>query len=102
MSLPQDYLNSSRQETFEKLKTILENLLKIYKEKKGVDKPQINLETDLIKELGVDSLESLDLMNAIEEEFQVSPNMNEANTKQKVYQIVDYILELNERKKVKR
>lgn len=102
MSLPQDYLNSSRQEAFEKLKAILENLLKVYKEKKGADRPQINLETDLIKELGVDSLESLDLMNAIEEEFQVSPNMNEANTKQKVYQIVDYILELGERKKAKR
>lgn len=91
-----------REEVFERLKILLTNLLKIYKERKIEDRPKLSLETDLIDELGVDSLESLDLMNAIEEEFHVSPNMNEANSKRKIHQIVDYILELTQRKNVKR
>ncbi len=91
-----------REEVFETLKKMLTNLLKIYREKKVEDRPNLTMETDLIDELGVDSLESLDLMNAIEEEFQVSPNMNEANSKTKIGQIVDYILELKERKSIKR
>ena len=92
----------SREDVFERLKVVITNLLKIYKEKKTEDRPKLTLNTDLIEELGVDSLESLDLMNAIEEEFQVSPNMNEANSKRKIHQIVDYIIELKQRKSVKR
>ena len=91
-----------QEEAFERLKVLLTNLLKIYREKKIEDRPKLTLETDLIDELGVDSLESLDLMNAIEEEFQVSPNMNEVNSKTKIGQIVDYILELQTRKNIKR
>ena len=93
---------AERQETFDRLKVLLANLLKIYKEKKPEQRPNLTMSTDLIEELGVDSLESLDLMNAIEEEFQVSPNMNEANSKKKIHQIVDYILELKDRKSSRR
>jgi acyl carrier protein len=93
---------SEKEEIFERLKGLLVNLLKIYREKKVEDRPKLTLDTDLIVELGVDSLESLDLMNAIEEEFQVSPNMNEANSKTKIGQIVDYIIELKARKSIKR
>ncbi len=89
-------------DVFNRLKILLTNLLKVYKEKKIENSPQISLNTDLIVDLGVDSLESLDLMNAIEEEFQVSPNMNEANSKRTVHQIVDYIVELKQRKSIRR
>lgn len=95
-------ISAEREEIFERLKVVITNLLKIYKETRPEERPKLTLNTDLIDELGVDSLESLDLMNAIEEEFQVSPNMNEANSKRKIHQIVDYIIELKERKNVKR
>lgn len=91
-----------REETFERVKKILENLLKVFREKKVENRPKLTWNTDLIEELGVDSLESLDLMNAIEEEFQVSPNLNEANSKRKIVQIVDYIIELQGKKAIKR
>ena len=94
--------DQNREEIFERLKAVLTNLLKIFKEERPELRPKLTLNTDLIDELGVDSLESLDLMNAIEEEFQVSPNMNEANSKRKIHQIVDYIIELKQRKSVKR
>ncbi|MDP3981053.1 MAG: phosphopantetheine-binding protein [Chlamydiota bacterium] len=90
-----------RKEIFERLKNVLITLLKIMREKKNENRPNIEWKTDLIDELGVDSLESIDLMNAIEEEFQVSPSLNEANSKRTVEQIVDYILELEDQKSMK-
>lgn len=91
-----------RKEVFEKLSKVLSNLLKIFREKDLQKRPQLDWGTDLMDDLGVDSLESMDLMNAIEEEFQVSPNLEEANSKRKLSQIVDYIIELQEQKRIKR
>src|SRR3990167_1061045 len=90
-----------RKEVFERLKKVLITMLKIMREKKPENRPKIEWDTDLIDHLGVDSLESIDLMNAIEEEFQVSPSLNEANSKKTVSQIVDYILELEDQKSMK-
>ena len=91
-----------REDVFSRVQKILIGLLKIYREKKIEDRPQINWDTDLVNDLGVDSLEILDLMNALEEEFQISPNLSEANTKTKIYQVVDYILSLLARKNAKK
>ena len=90
-----------REEIFKRLKIVLINMLKIMREKKEENRPPLNWNTDLIEDLGVDSLESMDLMNAIEEEFQVSPNLNEANTRRTISQIVDYILELEAQKNMR-
>ena len=89
---------NKRQEVFERFKVILMDLLRVFHEEKPEDQPKIEWDTDVIDDLGVDSVETLDLMNAIEEEFKVNPNLSEANTKRKVHQIVDYIIELHERK----
>lgn len=86
-----------KEEVYDRLKALLTRLLKIMKEVKPEDRPELTWKTDLVDDLGVDSLETLDLMNAIEEEFQVSPNLNEANSKRKIRQVVDYIIELSER-----
>ncbi len=90
-----------REEIYQRLKLVLTNMLKIMQEKKPENRPKLEWSTDLIKDLGVDSLESMDLMNAIEEEFQVSPNLNEANSRTTISQIVDYILELVDQKSMR-
>ena len=91
-----------RQEVFDRLKKVLTALLKIFRERDIQKRPRLDWGTDLVDDLGVDSLESMDLMNAIEEEFQVSPNLEEANSKRKLSQIVDYIIVLQEHKKIRR
>ena len=91
-----------RQEVFDRLKKVLTALLKIFRERDIQKRPKLDWETDLVDDLGVDSLESMDLMNAIEEEFQVSPNLEEANSKRKLSEIVDYIITLQEHKKIRR
>ncbi len=86
-----------RQEVFNRLIKILMNLLKSFHDQKPGSQPNIDWETDIVDDLGVDSVETLDLMNAIEEEFQVNPNLSEANSKRKIKQVVDYIIELSKR-----
>ena len=95
--------NRSKQqaEIFAQVKQILVNLLKVMREKDPSKRPEMKWETDLIEDLGVDSLETIDVMNALEEEFEVSPNLNEVNTKTKIGQIVDYVIELKEREGAK-
>ncbi|OGW81694.1 MAG: hypothetical protein A3G33_08550 [Omnitrophica bacterium RIFCSPLOWO2_12_FULL_44_17] len=95
-------INPNREEIFNRLKGILMNLLKVMKEKKPENRPQLNWETDLAEDLGVDSLESLDLMNAIEDDFQISPNLSEVSTKRKLSDIVDYIIHLQKQRGIKR
>ena len=87
------------QEVFERLNRVLLRLLKIYRDQQAGKRPSITWETDLVDDLGVDSLETLDLMNAIEEEFDINPNIHDANWRRKVHQVVDYIVELLEEKK---
>ena len=90
-----------RNDVFERLKKILIQMLKIMQDRKPENRPSIEWDTDLISQLGVDSLESIDLMNAVEEEFQVSPSLNEANSKRTVAQIVEYILDLQDQDSMK-
>lgn len=87
-----------RNEIFERLKKVLTKILHTMKSKDPKDRPAIEWNSDLMDDLGVDSVESIDVMNAIEEEFQVSPNLSEASSKRKITDIVDYIIELEESK----
>ena len=87
-----------RQDVFGRLKKIFIKLLKVMQEKHPEDRPQIGLETDLVDDLGIDSVETLDLMNAIEEEFNIIPNVHDANWRRKISEVVDYIVELLEEK----
>ncbi len=84
----------SREEILEKLKGIFGKLLRSMQEKDVSKRPRISFETDIINDLSIDSVETLDLLNSIEEEFGVSPDLHVANTKRQVGQIVDYIIEL--------
>src|SRR3972149_4429288 len=91
-----------KDEILGRLKAILLSLLKIMQEKDPQKRPKLDWETDLIDDLAVDSLESLDLMNAIENEFDVSPNLSEVATKRKLSQIVEYIIQLQKQKNISR
>jgi len=85
---------SDREDILEKLKAIFARLLRSMQEKDVKKRPLITFETDLINDLSIDSIETLDLLNGIEEEFGVSPDLHVANSKRKVGEIIDYIIEL--------
>ncbi len=81
----------NRDQVFSRLERILKDLLKTFQAGNNV---QITWDTDIVDDLGIDSVETLDLLNAIEEEFNVNPNISEVNVKRKISDIIDYIIEL--------
>ena len=77
---------------------ILMNLLYGRTGKKG-NSQTITEQTDIYSDLGIDSVESLDFLTVLEEEFKINPDQFEANQKRTVSEIVDYIIELLNEKK---
>ena len=57
---------------FNRVKNMTLDLLKASQGKNFLSLPEITLETDLVDDLGIDSIEMLDLATAISEEFKVN------------------------------
>ena len=72
---------------FDKLKTIIADEL-------GIEEDTIELESDLTEDLGADSLDAVELIMAIEEEFDVEIDDSVAQKIKTVQDIVDQLEEL--------
>ncbi len=70
---------------FEQLQGIIVNEL-------GVNKNEVTLEASIADDLGADSLDAVELVMAIEEEFEISVSDEVAQQFKTVKQIVDYIV----------
>jgi len=75
---------SSETEIFEKVKAIVSEQL-------GVDKVEVKLESSFADDLGADSLDSVELIMALEEEFDIEISDEEAEKMVRVKDAVDYI-----------
>ena len=69
---------------FEKVKVIIVNEL-------GVDEAKVTLEAKLSEDLGADSLDAVELIMAIEDEFGIEINDEAAQQISKVSDIVNYL-----------
>lgn len=69
---------------FEKVKAIIVNEL-------GVDEAKVTLEAKLSEDLGADSLDAVELIMAIEDEFGIEINDEAAQQISKVSDIVNYL-----------
>nr|WP_309544567.1 acyl carrier protein [Xianfuyuplasma coldseepsis] len=70
---------------------VFEKLQEIIVSELGVDKEDVTLEADLNDDLGADSLDAVELIMAIEDEFDLSVSDEVAQGLKNVQQIVDYI-----------
>jgi acyl carrier protein len=70
---------------------VFEKLQEIIVTELGVNKEDITLEADLNDDLGADSLDAVELIMAIEDEFDLSVSDDVAQNLKTVKQIVDYI-----------
>jgi len=75
---------SFNQETFKKISSIIAEQLK-------VDISKIKPDSDLIEDLGLDSLDSVELVMAIEEEYSIEIADADAEKIKKVSDILDYL-----------
>lgn len=79
---------------YEQFRELLLNFLKLRQAQNILDCPTISATTDLVEDLGIDSLEMFDLVQIIEKEFGVKVVLKEVVTKRKVAEVVDYIVDL--------
>ena len=73
--------------------SIEERVVEIVSEQMGVAKDQISRETEFIKDLGADSLDTVELVMEFEEEFDIQIPDEEAEKIQTVGQAIEYITE---------
>lgn len=88
-----------REKVFSRLQQLLNEFLKLKQAANIKDVPEISEKTDLMDDLGVDSIETMDLMGIIEKEFQIKADLKDIMSKRKVSDIVEYILELQKMKR---
>jgi len=71
--------------------SIIERVTDIVSEQLGVDKEKITTDTSFVNDLGADSLDTVELVMELEEEFDVNIPDDAAEKIQTVGQAVDYI-----------
>lgn len=76
-----------------RLISVVATFLQIARQKEVSEKVHITEKTDLYEDLGVDSLEAMDLVNKIENEFKVSIDAQELMARRTIEDIADYISE---------
>jgi len=74
-------------------KDIEEKVISIVSEQMGVDKGEINRETNFVNDLNADSLDTVELVMEFEDEFETSIPDEDAEKIQTVGQAADYIKE---------
>lgn len=74
-----------------KLSTIEERIKKIVVEQLGVSEDAVSLESSFVDDLGADSLDTVELVMALEEEFDAEIPDEDAEKITTVQQAIDYI-----------
>lgn len=70
---------------------ILEKIKDIMQEELGKDRNQVTLESDIIKDLGLDSLDIVTLIMAVEDEYGFTADDDEIVALKTVGDVVNYI-----------
>ena len=70
---------------------VLDKIKELIAEELGIEEDVINMESSLSEDLGADSLDAVELVMAIEDEFEIKVSDEVAQKFQTVQQIVDFI-----------
>jgi acyl carrier protein len=73
--------------------SIAERVKQIVAEQLGVDEDQVTPEASFMEDLGADSLDTVELVMALEEEFDIEISDEDAEKIQTVQDAIDYITE---------
>ena len=71
--------------------SVQERVIEIVSEQLGVDKEKVTAETSFVNDLGADSLDTVELVMELEEEFDINIPDDAAEKIQTVGQAVEYI-----------
>lgn len=87
--------NLKQEDVFERLKMVIGRLTKLTDGANSKVIASWTLETDIFDDIGIDSVDTIDLAYAIEEEFGVRVNLSEAKMRRKLSEIVNYVITLS-------
>ena len=73
--------------------SVEERVIEIVSEQMGVAKDQVTRETSFVNDLGADSLDTVELVMALEEEFEIEIPDEDAEKITTVQQAIEYINE---------
>lgn len=73
--------------------SIAERIKQIVAEQLGVDEDQVTAEASFMDDLGADSLDTVELVMALEEEFDIEISDEDAEKIQTVQNAIDYVEE---------
>lgn len=73
------------------MSTIVERVTKVVVEQLGVNEDQVTMDASFVDDLGADSLDTVELVMALEEEFDTEIPDDKAETIVKVKDVIDYI-----------
>ncbi len=73
---------------------VFDTVKRIISEELGVKEEEVKLESDLSEDLGADSLDAVELIMALEEEFDISVSDEKAQELKSVQDIVSYLEEV--------
>jgi acyl carrier protein len=76
------------------IKMVFDTVKRIISEELGVKEEEVKLESDLSEDLGADSLDAVELIMALEEEFDISVSDEKAQELKSVQDIVSYLEEV--------
>lgn len=96
--MSQEISNMKKEQVLEKVKLLLLRLMKISKEEEAKNL-KWDLGTDIFSDIGVDSVDAIDFMYAIEAELGIKLNLNEAKLRRTLGDVVDLIIESAAEKK---
>ncbi len=71
--------------------SVEERVVQIVSEQLGVDKAKVSRETSFVNDLGADSLDTVELVMELEEEFNINIPEDAADKIQTVGEAIDYI-----------
>jgi acyl carrier protein len=71
--------------------SVEERVIDIVSEQLGVDKEKVSRDTHFVNDLGADSLDTVELVMELEEEFDISIPEDSAEKIQRVGEAIDYI-----------
>lgn len=83
--------NVKKNDVFSRLKQVIETLLQVSREKDLAQRSEITMETNIYEDLEIDSLEVMDMLAAIDEEFCTSLSPDLIQNKKTIADIVDLI-----------
>lgn len=73
------------------MSAVQDRVIDIVAEQLGVDKEKVTLDTSFVNDLGADSLDTVELVMELEEEFDITIPDEEAEKIQTVGQAIEYI-----------